>query len=163
MHINIDLIRESKLWSREKSINKALCRKVFQEVIKFIPSLMKLSSVEMCVVLTTDYKIQKLNNNFRKKNKTTNVLSFPDRELNYKNLLFNDNESLSLGDAVFSFETIDNELNKIKIPFENHFTHLLVHAILHLLGYDHENEDDADVMEKLEIEILNRFNIPSPY
>ena len=68
-----------------------------------------------------------------------------------------------LGDVIFSSETIANEANQENKSIENHLIHLLIHSVLHLLGYDHETNDKALIMENLEIKILKNLNIDNPY
>ncbi|KAJ6645026.1 Endoribonuclease YbeY, partial [Pseudolycoriella hygida] len=106
-----------------------------------------------------------LNKQFRGEEKATNVLSFPDIELDFRHLLeFIPNlHYMYLGDIAFGYEIITSEAMTQNKTFKDHFIHLLVHGILHLLGFDHQNDEEADVMEKLEAEILNGFAIDSPY
>ena len=99
-----------------------------------------------------NYGIKQL---FRKKNSATNVLSFPSND-KFDNILF-------LGDIIFSIESIKREANRDNKSVENHLTHLFIHAVLHLLGYDHETEEQAEKMENLEIEILSNLQIDNPY
>jgi probable rRNA maturation factor len=109
---------------------------------------------ELSVLLTHDTEIQTLNKNFRSKDKPTNSLSFPPH-----------NQPPSfLGDLVLSYQTLNREAVEQEKSFFNHFTHLVVHGLLHLLGYDHVQETEATTMETLEVEILDvYFHIPNPY
>ena len=68
-----------------------------------------------------------------------------------------------LGDLAFGYEAIDDEAKEQKIIFHDHFTHLAVHGILHLLGYDHIEDDAAEIMEGIEIKILQETGIANPY
>ena len=68
-----------------------------------------------------------------------------------------------LGDIAIAYETMRREADEEGKPFAHHLSHLAVHGFLHLIGYDHENEDDAEAMEALEVEILARLGIPDPY
>lgn len=113
---------------------------------------------ELSIVLTNDDEIKKLNTNWRKKNKATNVLSFPAFEL-----AIGDKPGPMLGDIVLAIETIEREARDSGISFLDHLTHLIIHGLLHLLGYDHENDTDAEQMEALEIEILAHLGIKDPY
>jgi probable rRNA maturation factor len=108
------------------------------------------------ITLTNDDAIQKLNKNFRDKDKATNVLSFPNGELD-------ENGRLHIGDIAMAFETMKCESNNENIPLSDHIVHLTVHGLLHLYGYDHENDDDAEEMESIEIEILQDMGIKNPY
>ena len=113
--------------------------------------------------LNDDQFVHKLNLQFRGIDKSTNVLSFAniDDESFFAELKYA--EYVELGDIIIAFETLQNEANSKKISLENHFSHLLIHGILHLFGYDHQNDIDADEMESIEIQILKMLNINNPY
>jgi probable rRNA maturation factor len=68
-----------------------------------------------------------------------------------------------LGDIASSYQTIKHEATLKSIGFQDHFKHLVIHAILHLIGYDHMNEEESKAMENIEIEVLDSFGIDSPY
>lgn len=112
----------------------------------------KKGDFEIAVVLADDAFVQNLNKQYRGKDKPTNVLSFP--------ASLGDGE---LGDIILAFETIEREAAEQQKTFRNHATHLLVHGFLHLLGYDHIEEKEAEIMEKLEIKILKKLGISNPY
>ena len=107
------------------------------------------------IFFSGDKKVMELNDTFRKKKSATNVLSFPSN--------FKFNNTLFLGDIIFSIETILKEAKRDNKCVENHLIHLFIHAVLHLLGYDHETEEQAKKMEDLEIEILRNLKIDNPY
>ncbi|MDP3372352.1 MAG: rRNA maturation RNase YbeY [Candidatus Paracaedibacteraceae bacterium] len=117
---------------------------------------------EISVVFSDNTYIKELNHIYRDKDKPTNVLSFPGYDETLLNILppF---EPVPLGDIVFALETIKDEAHIQSKSFENHLTHLFVHGLLHLLGYDHETDDEAEEMEQFEIDILSLFSIPNPY
>lgn len=106
---------------------------------------------EISIVLTDDAHIRTLNRDYRHKDKPTNVLSFP-QDLGDM-----------LGDVILALETLQRESLEQEKTFEQHLTHLTVHGTLHLLGYDHENDEDAAEMESLEIKILALLGIKNPY
>jgi|CXWL01.1.fsa_nt_gi probable rRNA maturation factor len=110
------------------------------------------NNFEIAVVLTDDAFVKDLNRQYRGKNKPTNVLSFPASPM-----------TSELGDIVLAIETIEKEAREQKKTFRNHATHLLVHGFLHLLGYDHIEEKQADIMEKMEIKILEKLGVTNPY
>lgn len=165
MKINIALIKEHNSWRHHKDINKTLTKSVVKYILSLFPNFKEAQEVEMAVLLTNDEHIQKLNNQFRGKNKPTNTLSFPDITIETNKILELkiDKEYINLGDIAFSYETMAAEAKDQEKDFNHHFIHLLTHGVLHLLGFDHENDADAEIMEKLEIDILKHFSIKSPY
>jgi len=116
---------------------------------------------ELAIMLTDDAGIQTLNLNWRGIDKPTNVLSFP--ALQPTGAGAPDDAPRMLGDIAIAFETTRREADDEQKPFDHHLSHLAVHGFLHLIGYDHENDDDAEAMESLETEILAQLGIPDPY
>ncbi|MEP6356126.1 MAG: rRNA maturation RNase YbeY [Hyphomicrobiales bacterium] len=112
---------------------------------------------EVSLLFTDDSHITRINGEFRGQEKPTNVLSFPQQEADC------DVFGPYLGDIVLAFETIFREADLEKKDFNHHLQHLMVHGFLHLVGYDHETDDEAAVMESLEIDILRDLNIDDPY
>lgn len=116
------------------------------------------NGAEVSVVFCDDANIQILNNEFRDEDKPTNVLSFASNDgLELKSW------SPLLGDIILAQETIEREASDQSKTFTDHLTHLLVHGFLHLVGYDHMNDEDAEVMENMERKILASLNIADPY
>lgn len=113
---------------------------------------------EISVVLSDDEHIRELNKHHRNMDKPTNVLSFPPARSKAP-----PGTPRFLGDIVLAFETIEREARDEDKPLENHITHLVVHGVLHLLGYDHEDEEEAELMENRERQILSGLGIPDPY
>nr|WP_295461559.1 rRNA maturation RNase YbeY [Mesorhizobium sp.] len=116
------------------------------------------SPSELSVLFTDDAQIRALNAQWRDKDKATNVLSFPAFPVAPGNEL-----PPMLGDIVLAAETVRAESVLESKSFDHHLTHLVVHGLLHLLGYDHETDDDAEEMEALERRILARLAIADPY
>ncbi|PCI87911.1 MAG: rRNA maturation RNase YbeY [Hyphomicrobiales bacterium] len=114
------------------------------------------------LLLTSDDEIKKLNANFRQQDKATNVLSFPAVADEF-DALFEDDEPQYLGDIAMAYETLTREASDQKKPINAHFIHLLIHSILHLLGYDHIEDADAAEMENTEIRLLKTIAIENPY
>ncbi len=138
-----------------------LLHKILQQVIEDSGIQTK---VEVSVLLTNNDEIHALNLEYRGKNKPTNVLSFPNlSEDELRNLPKNPPYPIMLGDLALAFETLLEESNLEKKPFLDHFNHLIVHGMLHLLGYDHESDDDAMCMQEKEIIILKSLNVNNPY
>jgi probable rRNA maturation factor len=113
---------------------------------------------EVSLLFTDNATIKELNAQWRAKDKPTNVLSFPAFPLKPGMALMP-----LLGDIVLAFETVQTEAEQEHKPFDNHVSHLVVHGLLHLLGYDHETDVEAEEMEGLERKILARLAIPDPY
>jgi probable rRNA maturation factor len=116
---------------------------------------------ELAVMLTDDAGIRTLNGNWRGIDKPTNVLSFP--ALQPTGAGGPDDAPRMLGDIAIAYQTTRKEADDEQKPFDHHLSHLAVHGFLHLIGYDHENDDDAETMEALEAEILAQLGIPDPY
>ena len=118
-------------------------------------------AAELAVMLTDDAGIRTLNNNWRGIDKPTNVLSFP--ALPPTGPRGPDDAPHMLGDIAIAYQTTRKEADDEQKPFDHHLGHLAVHGFLHLIGYDHENDDDAEAMETLEQAILAQLGIPDPY
>ncbi len=112
---------------------------------------------ELSIVLSSDADVRVLNRDYRGKDKATNVLSFP------SGLSSDLSGTDMLGDVILAFETVSMEADRDGKTLPSHLRHLVVHGILHLLGYDHETEEEASEMEQREIEILAGFGISDPY
>ena len=115
------------------------------------------------VCLSNDEEVHQLNKQFRGMDKPTNVLSFANiDDDDFWGDLENSDE-VSLGDIILAFETLQNEAQIKNISVYAHYCHLLVHGFLHLLGFDHQEDDEAEEMEGLEIDILAAFSVDNPY
>jgi probable rRNA maturation factor len=119
------------------------------------------ADAEVAVMLTDDAGIRTLNKNWRGIDKPTNVLSFP--ALQPERVRDDDDAPRMLGDIAIAYETTRKEADTEHKPFDHHLSHLAVHGFLHLIGYDHESDNDAEVMEGLERDILAQLGIPDPY
>jgi probable rRNA maturation factor len=106
---------------------------------------------ELSILFTNDEAVRRLNAHYRGKDKPTNVLSFPQPS------------GPLLGDVVLAAETVRAEAALAGKPLEAHMAHLIIHGFLHLLGYDHWGEEEAEAMEAVERAALERMGIPDPY
>lgn len=125
-----------------------------------LPEEIEGRTVEVSVVLANDDLLRILNREYRGKDKPTNVLSFAQIDADAP---VPEDGPYPVGDIILSYQTIDSEAKEQDKFFKDHYTHMLVHGMLHLLGYDHEDEDEATTMEALEIRILEKLNIQNPY
>ena len=130
------------------------------------------TAFEIALLACDDARIAELNRDFRDKPQATNVLSWPAQDLAAKDDGGTpqppetddwDEDPHHLGDIALAYETCAREAEAQGKPFSAHVTHLIVHGVLHLLGYDHIRDADATLMERLEREILCKLGIPDPY
>jgi probable rRNA maturation factor len=110
-----------------------------------------------CVALSSAEAVRRLNRDYRHKDKATNVLSFPAPQHGAPG------EPRALGDVVLAAEVVRAEAENAGIAPRHHFQHLVVHGLLHLIGYDHEQDAEAAIMEGLETEVLRTLGIADPY
>ena len=128
-----------------KHVIKTAAKKTFKEVFDTSDD-----NLELSILLTSDEKIKSLNKNYRNKNSSTNVLSFPMNITNQNNVKI-------LGDIVISLETIISDSKKYKISKKKYLSKMTIHGLLHLLGYDHINDTDFKVMKIKERNIFKKI------
>lgn len=116
------------------------------------------AETELSVLLTDDAAVREMNRKWRGVDRPTNVLSFPLAPAGEGDL-----DQPMLGDIVLAFETVSREADLEGKSVEHHFSHLILHGFLHILGYDHEEDHEAEIMEQLERRILARLHIADPY
>ncbi|WP_295492164.1 rRNA maturation RNase YbeY [Sphingorhabdus sp. EL138] len=122
--------------------------------------------VSVSIKLSDNAEVHALNQEWRDKNKPTNVLSFPmldDAELEALLTGTYNAPEIMLGDIILAYETCAAEAAEKGIPIAYHATHLVIHGMLHLLGHDHIEEDEAELMEALEVKALASMGLPNPY
>jgi probable rRNA maturation factor len=148
--LKIDVHVDSKLWKATGDMRPIMRRAIAQAA-----ATVATGGAELAVVLTDDAAIRLLNRRWRGIDAATNVLSFPTKNAGGKPPL--------LGDIVLAHETVAREAKAEHKPFAHHVAHLVVHGFLHLVGYDHERDQDAERMETAERDILRRMAIADPY
>lgn len=150
--LEIAIIRNDEAWPENLD---ARAEQAVLEALKQSKAKVK-GAAELSILLTNDEEQHALNQQWRGKDSSTNVLSFPQIEP------FGPVVGI-LGDITLARETLIREAAEQGVSFEAHFTHLIVHGFLHILGYDHLTDDEAKVMESLETSILATLGIDDPY
>jgi probable rRNA maturation factor len=145
----IVLLVEDSRWTKMRGLQPALKRAATAALAQ---SGLKGKSA-LTLLLASDKKLHQLNRDFRGKDKATNVLSFPAAA----------NEDGYRGDIAIAYGVTAREAKDAGKAFKDHATHLVVHGVLHLAGYDHEKTRDAKIMEPLEVKILSKLGIADPY
>lgn len=153
--IDIDILIEAEGWPKEEALLQ-LAQKAVDAAWKSL--FTDDGKTELSLVFTDDASIKELNAQWRNKHKATNVLSFPAFPIKAGT-----KPKMMLGDIVIARETVMREAQEEGKPFEHHLNHMIVHGFLHLLGYDHEDDTDAEIMEQQERVILAALAIPDPY
>lgn len=135
-----------------------ICPIASDQVVSWVKSLAsEIEEASELVIRVVDAnESQKLNKTFRDKDYPTNVLSFP------ADIQLPEGPTI-LGDIAICLPVVKREADEQSKRFDQHFAHMVVHGCLHLMGYDHEDEDDADQMEAKEIGILENLGYPNPY
>jgi probable rRNA maturation factor len=146
----LDVLVESPRWTEHRGLKPLLRRAVAAAA-----GAVSTSAAELAIVLADDSAVHLLNRKWRGIDAPTNVLSFPVEGPAGAPPL--------LGDIVLGYETVAREARRDRKPFAHHVAHLAVHGFLHLCGYDHARDSDAEAMEQLERDILRHLAIPDPY
>lgn len=123
-----------------------------------LPLIEHMNSAELTLRLVDTEEIKQLNHLYRQQNKATNVLAFPSN--------IPDNIELEyplLGDVVICPSVLQAESAELSKPLEAHWAHIVIHGVLHLLGYDHIEDNDAEIMQAYEIKLLAKLGFPNPY
>jgi probable rRNA maturation factor len=145
----VNFILQYKIWTKRVPSLKEEISCALEKTAEILGR--DFSETEVSVVFSDDTEVQDLNKTFRNRDKPTNVLSFPSEEKG------------ELGDIILAYETVMGEADKSGISPLHHTLHLIIHGFLHLLGYDHEQENEAKEMEDMEIRILKDLHINNPY
>ncbi|MCB1536095.1 MAG: rRNA maturation RNase YbeY [Rhodoblastus sp.] len=149
MSVKTEIVVASALWAEDEA------EETIRRAIEAVESLFELADSEVSVLLCDDAEIRRLNAQWRGKDTATNVLSFPAAPHHAT--------QLHRGDIAVAHETVQREATEEGKSFVDHLTHLTIHGYLHLLGFDHESDEDAEEMEGLEREILASLGIADPY
>ena len=162
--MTLDILIEDDRWAR--SGFSELAEAAFEATLAALD--LDAEIFEASVLACDDSRIKVLNADFRDKDKATNVLSWPSAERaadtpGARPAGPQPGPDSELGDIAIAFDTCAREAAEQGKPFADHVTHLFVHGTLHLLGFDHENEPDAALMEGLEVQILGNMGLPDPY
>lgn len=156
--MNIDLFLQQDFISPELVLNEDNLQHIITTTLQHIEFEQDIEIGIACVDLAYS---QELNHQYRQKDKPTNVLSFPSE---IPADIVDELAQYPLGDLVICIPVVLVEAEQQQKSATAHFTHLVVHGVLHLLGYDHElSDEDAEEMEGLEIEILHLLGLPNPY
>lgn len=189
--VEIALSIEDERWEASVSDVEALCERSARSALAAAhaqdPHWLPEGPIEMSVILADDDTVQELNKNYRGKDKPTNVLSFAlyadgggeegddegfdgeeqdEDEPDDEDVEFLSPEApvpVILGDVILAFETVEREAREQRKAFADHLAHLVTHGVLHLLGYDHIEDSEAEQMERLETQILSGLGIADPY
>ncbi|MCA0400961.1 MAG: rRNA maturation RNase YbeY [Proteobacteria bacterium] len=147
----IEIVTEAEGWERI-----ADCEAIIRRAVAAALEAGGARAGEITLLLADDARVHALNRDYRGFDKPTNVLSFPAATMP-------GDEAPALGDIALAFETCAREAREEGKELPDHLTHLVVHGVLHLLGHDHETDDEAEAMEALEVRVLAGLGINDPY
>lgn len=165
LQINIEFNIDHQDWDKILDQHKDEFYLLVTKVIGLHDNYKNLSQIELSVFLTDNKEIQNLNKEFRNKDRPTNILSFPEKEILPSRVLENkiEGDYMYLGDMALCYDIIVSEAKERGIPLRSHLLHLFLHGLLHLIGYNHTQDQEAEDMESTEVSILSQFGIKSPY
>ncbi len=150
--VTADIVVESELWHAQPRAEATVRAAIIAAAAH------STQSGEVSILLSDDSAVRELNRHWRKIDKPTNVLSFPAPASPAAHDQFG-----HLGDIVIAYETLQKECEDEACDFLHHLAHLSVHGFLHLIGYDHQTEAEADAMEAIESKIMISLNMPDPW
>jgi probable rRNA maturation factor len=160
--LEVAIVAECEAWESIDGVEAVIAkaaRTAFRAATFQEPKPSGLLQATVTVALLSDADIRSLNKQFRGKDTATNVLSFPSAAFD----VFKDGRAQPLGDIALAYETMAGEARDSGIALLDHVRHLVVHGVLHLLGYDHETDADAARMEALETRVLAGMGVADPY
>jgi probable rRNA maturation factor len=151
--VKVNLVIEDKNWkSRYPKVNLALTKSIKKILLSIFPS--RTIAFEISILLTGTKNIKKLNKKFRKINKDTDVLSFPAEEKNFFKKDLKLKKKVYLGDIALSYQYIEATIKKQNTSFDDYFKKMLIHGVLHLIGYEHDSFTKYKKMNLLEQKII---------
>ncbi len=165
----LNLSLAEPLWEKTLPDYKKISEEVFVSVFDFVAQNEQIDVLEankpivVNLSLSNDDEVHRLNKQFRNMDKPTNVLSFANIDDETFEESIAEADEIELGDIIIALETMEREAKEQNISFHDHYCHLLAHGLLHLLGFDHIEDDEAEYMESFEIDILKKLNISNPY
>jgi probable rRNA maturation factor len=159
LSVAVEIVVEDERWANLDVVSDRACNAALREVG------LDASRYEVVVLGADDARIAVLNGQFRGLARPTNVLSWPSEERGAEAPGARPRAPVAgeLGDIALAWETCNREAEALGWPLDDYVSHLLVHGTLHLLGYDHETEGDAELMEAVEVGVLRELNLPNPY
>jgi len=160
MQVQIEKYINSPKWDQYKEVTKSrFLDKIVRATILGSKYHDCFEDIEVAIIFTNNEEIRKVNKDFRGKDKATNIISMQLEKFDG----YVKKEYVFLGELVLAVEKIEEEVLVEGKTFFNHCSHLIVHGILHLMGYDHQVDSDQNLMEMIEVQILKTLDIPSPY
>jgi probable rRNA maturation factor len=151
--VKVNLVIEDKNWkSRYPKVNLALTKSIKKILLSIFPS--RTIAFEVSILLTGTKNMKKLNKKFRKINKDTDVLSFPAEEKNFFKKDLKLKKKVYLGDIALSYQYIEATIKKQNTSFDDYFKKMLIHGVLHLIGYEHDSFTKYKKMNLLEQKII---------
>lgn len=157
---DLEMLIDASAWTATFGDVEALCRRAVGAALAAAPSDRRHGAIS--VLFTGDATMRRLNSSYRRQDMATNVLSFPSGEEPWLPEI-RQGEPRPLGDIAIGLEAVLREAEDEGKPPADHLCHLIVHGTLHLLGYDHDEDARARVMERLETQILAGLGVPDPY
>jgi probable rRNA maturation factor len=155
MRVALDISVPSSLWRRLPRA-RVIARETIAAAIAESAAVLH-DGAELSLCLADDARLRALNHRWRGVDKPTNVLSFPSPSLDRLA------EPITLGDIALAYETLAREAGELGVPLADHYRHLVAHGFLHLIGYDHGTDKEAERMEALETRIMARLGAADPY
>ena len=169
--LNLEVSIDCTSWKKTLPDYEAIISKSVEMIFLKLPegpAINKFPNIELGVVLCDDARIRKLNREYRGNDSATNVLSFEGLSVDQRDDYFRSdkvapNSPFSLGEIYIAFQTMEKEADDAAISLGDHFSHMIIHGILHLFGYDHIQDEEAEIMEAHERCLLSHLGIDDPY